>query len=375
MGSSLAASQNQFAFKLFTALAEQAPGQNVFISPTSVALALALAANGARGATWRAFTQALGRSGDIAQLNRDGADMLRALTQADPQVELAIASSLWARQGLALDPDFVRRCASSYDAEVANLDFADPRAADTINRWVAQHTRHKIDRIVDQVGGDARLFLINAIYFKGHWSRPFEPRLTSAGSFTPPSGVARPHQLMTQRGGFRYADLPEFQAVSLPYGAGRLAMDIFLPAPRASLAALCRSLDEANWRRWQAQFGDTEGLLQLPRFRLSYEAKLNEPLQSLGLAVAFGSGADFGGICSPPEPLYVDEVRHKTFVEVNEAGTEAAAVTSIGMQRATFMPKKTFRMVVDRPFLCAIRDTRTGTILFLGAITDPAEAG
>jgi serpin B len=368
------AGNTRFAFKLFGALTAGAPSENIFFSPASVALALALAANGARGATWRAFAQALDLgAADLEQLNRAGADTLRALGQADPQVELAIANSLWVRQGWALDPEFARRCATYYGAEAANLDFASPRAADTINSWVAQRTHHKIERIVEQIGGDARLFLINAIYFKGRWSRPFDPRLTTAGSFTPAGRAARPHPLMTQRGSFRYAERAEFQAVSLPYGGGRLAMEIFLPAPRSSLAALCAALDDTSWRRWQTQFSDTEGLVQLPRFRLAYAASLNEPLKALGLEVAFGAGADFGGMLQPPQPLCIDEVRHKAFVEVNEAGTEAAAVTSIGMQRATFMPKKTFRMVVDRPFLCAIRDTLTGTLLFLGAITDPAD--
>jgi serpin B len=149
-------------------------------------------------------------------------------------------------------------------------------------------------------------------------------------------------------------------------------MDIFLPAQRSSLAAFCQAIGGAQWRRWQAQFARTEGSIQLPRFKLAYETSLNDTLKVLGMEIAFGPAADFSGMCRSEAEVRIDEVKHKTFVEVNEAGTEAAAVTSIGMVRATFMPKKTFRMVVDRPFFCAIRDTQTGALLFMGAIADPS---
>ena len=177
---------------------------------------------------------------------------------------------------------------------------------------------------------------------------------------------------MSQRGSYRYYEKSDFQALSLPYGDGRVLMDIFLPAPHASLADFCRSLSSADWERWQSRFAETEGTIQLPRFKLAYETSLNDVLKALGLDIAFSSSADFSAMCRTETQVRIDEVKHKTFVEVNEEGTEAAAVTSVGMMRASFMPKKTFRMVVDRPFFCAIRDTQTGALLFLGAITDPS---
>ena len=139
------------------------------------------------------------------------------------------------------------------------------------------------------------------------------------------------------------------------------------------MASFCQSLSSTNWQRWQRQFAKTEGSIQLPRFKLAYEATLNDTLKALGMEIAFSSAADFSAMVRQGN-VKIDEVKHKTFVEVNEAGTEAAAVTSVGMVRATFMPKKTFRMVVDRPFFCAIRDTLTGAILFMGAIVDPSAA-
>jgi serine protease inhibitor len=367
----LVASQNHFAFKLFTTLAERERGKNIFISPTSVALALALAANGARGATWRAIAQAL-ELGDLDTLNRANADLMQTLSHLDPQIKLAIANSLWVRNDIALDPEFLHHCQTAYNAQVANLDFASPKSVSTINDWVAHQTNGKIGRIVDRIGRDALLFLINAIYFKGSWARQFDTQLTEERPFTPLAGQPKSHPMMSQHGTYRYYESGEFQAISLPYGSERVTMDIFLPAQQASLAAFCQALSSPHWQRWQAHFAKTEGAIQLPRFKLAYETSLNDALKSLGMDIAFGPGADFSGMCRSETKVHIDEVKHKTFVEVNEAGTEAAAVTSVGMVRASFMPKKTFRMIVDRPFFCAIRDTQTGAILFMGAIVDPS---
>lgn len=372
--SSLLAANTHFAFRLFGEVTRHERGKNIFISPASVALALALAANGARGPTWRAIAGTLGLGDlDLDGLNRANAELLHSFSRLDPHVTLAIANSLWARQGVALEPDFLRRCEEAYHAEVANLDFASGDSAARINDWVKQHTGGKIERIIDRMGPDAMLFLINAIYFKGGWSRQFDRRLTEDGQFSTLDGAARRHPLMAQHGSYQYRETAEFQALSLPYGSGRVVMDVFLPAQRSSLSEFCRSLNAADWQRWHAKFAKTEGSLQLPRFKLTYEATLNDTLKALGMDVAFDPAADFSGM-SRSEKLHIDEVKHKTFVEVNEAGTEAAAVTSVGMMRATFMPKKTFRMVVDRPFFCAIRDSATGALLFLGAIVDPAAA-
>jgi serpin B len=372
MENHLITSQNRFAFKLFTTLAERERGNNVFISPASVALALALAANGARGATWRAIAQALELGDlDLDTLNRANAELMDALNHLDPQIKLAVANSLWVRNDIALDSEFLRRCQTFYGAEVANLNFADPKSVSIINDWVNRQTNGKIERIVDRIGRDALLFLINAIYFKGNWARQFDPRLTETGTFTPLTGQSKSHPMMSQHGTYRYYASNEFQAISLPYSNERVTMDIFLPTQRSSLAAFCQALSSAHWQRWQAHFAKTEGSIELPRFKLTYETSLNDTLKALGMDIAFGSAADFSGMCRS-DKVHIDEVKHKTFVEVNEAGTEAAAVTSVGMIRASFMPTKTFRMIVDRPFFCAIRDTQTNALLFMGAIVDPS---
>jgi serpin B len=370
MQNSLVISQNRFGFKLFGALARQDLGRSVFISPSSVALALAMTYTGTRGATQRAMAAAL-ELGDLSldELNRASAELLASLNSLGPQLKLAIANALWARQGVDFRDDFVRAARDSYDASVTSLDFAREPVAALINQWVREHTAGKIETILDRVDPAAVLILVNAIYFKGSWSRQFDRRLTREGPFALPDGrVLRP-PMMSQSGTYRYYEERAFQAVALPYGGGRASMYVFLPATRTGLDAFVGSLDAARWDAWMRGFRETDGHVALPRFKLTYAASLNEPLKALGMADAFGARADFSGMCSGE--ARIDQVRHKTFVEVNEEGTEAAAATAVMMVRASFVPKRTFSMVVDRPFFCAIRDDQTGAILFMGSILEP----
>jgi serine protease inhibitor len=363
-----------FAFKLFAELTKSNIEQNVFISPTSVALALALAYNGARGETARSLarTLELGEIG-LEALNRANAALIESLRAIDPHVALAIANSLWAQQGVALAPDFLSRNQESYQAEIAALNFSNPQAAATINEWVKRNTGGKIETIVDQLDRSAIMVLINAIYFKGQWAKPFDLRRTRELPFTLPSGHQRQHLMMAQTGKFDYYAIQGFQAISLPYGAGRASMYIFLPEQRSSLRAFRRELSHKSWDTWLRHFRPAEGTIVLPRFKLAYEVTLNDALKALGMGIAFdGRRADFSAMFADSKPsATIDEVKHKTFVEVNEEGTEAAAATAIGMIRMTMAPQRNFSMIVDRPFFCAIRDNQTGALLFMGAIINP----
>jgi serine protease inhibitor len=366
----LTAVNTRFAFKLFAELVKRDDGKNIFISPASVFLALAMTYNGAAGETQRGMAEALELVGmSLDEVNRAGAELLASLRSSDPQVRLAIANSLWGRQGIAFNQEFLRRCAEFYGAEVQTLDFADPRALATINGWVRKHTDGKIEKILDQIDGATLLVLLNAIYFKGNWTRPFDRQRTEERVFHLLGGGRKRLPLMTRAGEYQYYEDKGFQAVSLPYGGERLSMYVFLPEQRAGLAAFEQKLSDATWNGWMRQFRKTEGTIALPRFKLEYEVTLNQALQALGMAAAFSRQANFAGMSAGA--LKIDEVRHKTFVEVNEEGTEAAAVTAVTMMRASFVPKRTFRMVVDRPFFCAIRDNQSGAILFMGAIVEP----
>jgi len=368
----LVSANTRFGFKLFSAVTNQQATQNVFVSPSSVAIALAMVYNGASGETKQGMAKALEIQGmSLDALNQANADLRALLENPDPKVQLAIANSVWARQGVPFKPDFIQRNQQFYQAKLTELDFADPRAVSTINGWVSQNTRGKITEIIDRLSQDDVMVLINAIYFKGDWSRQFDKQKTTSEPFYKVDGTQKMHPLMAQRGEYRYLDNSQFQGIMLPYGdQRRMSMVILLPKKESSLAELQRNLTADNWEQWMTQFRNRQGSIQIPRFKLEYDIELTRILSQLGMANAFGRQANFSGISQIPTEI--SEVKHKTFVDVNEEGTEAAAVTSIGIRATAAIPMdEPFQMKVDRPFFCAIRDNQTGSVLFMGAIVDP----
>ena len=370
----LVEANTKFGLKLYGEVIKGGEGKNLFVSPASVGLCLAMVYNGAEGETRQAMARALEALGlNLEEFNRAYADLKASLENPDPKVQLEIANSLWARKGLTFKPDFIERDKKFYGAEVTALDFNDPGAPATINSWVKDKTKGKIDKIVDQISNDSILFLINAIYFKGKWAKPFDKNNTKEEPFTLTPGSQKRVQMMSQSGEYQYLETPEFQAVKIPYGGGRVSMYVFLPAKTNSLDKFHKSMTSANWDDWTTSFHQTEGSVKLPRFKVEYEVSLNDALKALGMGVAFDEGrADFSGMIQSAERVYISRVKHKTFAEVNEEGTEAAAVTSTEMRATSAMrPRQPFQMVVDRPFFCAIRDDATGTVLFMGSIFDP----
>ena len=365
-----------FAFNLFDKLAKETPGENLFVSPTSVAFALALIYNGAAGETRDAIAKVLEAQGmTVDEFNAANKDWLASLASADPKVQLAIANSLWYKNGVPVIPGFLQRTQQYYNAKASGLDFNSPQAADTINGWVSQQTRGKIDRIIEPpIDPSTIMFLINALYFKGEWTVQFDKARTQDGAFNLANGSQKQVPMMSRTGKMKYLKGQGFQAVSLPYGDGRFTMDVFLPDASSNLAAFLGRLDKQSWKDWVGEFAESEVALSLPRFKLKYEAKLNDVLTAMGMGVAFDPfGANFENLV-PREWLagnnaYLSQVKHKTFLEVNEEGSEAAAVTT-GEIRATSAPM-TVPFVVDRPFFLAIRDTQTGTLLFMGAVAEP----
>jgi serpin B len=368
----LIAANTEFGLKLFTEIFRQGAGKNIFISPQSVNTALAMTFNGASGQTRTSMAKTLGLEGlTLQQVNQGNAALLKALANSDPKVRLDIANSLWARKGLPFQPEFIDRNRDFFGAKVANLEFSDPAAPALINAWAAQNTQQKIKEIVRDIDADTIMFLINAVYFKGQWAKEFDRKNTADGYFHFPDGSRKKHPLMSQSGDYRYLEGEKFQAVSLPYGAGRVSMYIFLPGADSSLAEFCSVLNAANWEKWLRKFSEKKGNVVLPRLKLEYETKLNDALIALGMGVAFDRDrAEFRELIDlGPERAFIKEVRHKTFVEVNEEGTEAAAATSV--EFGVTCVQEEFNMLVDRPFFFAIRDNQTGALLFAGAVADP----
>jgi serine protease inhibitor len=370
----LVSANTSFGFKLYHEVANKSAGNNVFISPASVALCLAMTYNGAVGETKEAMERALEIHGlTHAELNRAYAALRSELENPDPRVQLQIANSLWARKGITFNPAFIARNKEFYGAEVTALDFGDPGAPAIINAWVKDKTKDKIEKIVDRIDAQSVLFLINAIYFKGAWSTEFDKARTKDDVFTIGSGSQKRLPMMTQSGKYDYYEGRNFQAVSLPYGSGRVSMYVFLPAAGTGINQFLPSLTTANWDVWMKSFSKTQGAIVLPRFKVEYEITLNDALKALGMGVAFDPDrANFSGIFQTAQNAFISKVKHKTFAEVNEEGTEAAAVTSTEIQvTSAVQPRKSFTMVVDRPFFFAIRDNKTGSVLFLGSIVDP----
>ncbi|HEY9597860.1 MAG TPA: serpin family protein [Cyanophyceae cyanobacterium] len=370
--SRLVDANTKFGFKLFSEILKQDSNKNVFVSPASVAIALSMTYNGASGETQQAMAKTLELQGlslqDINQAN----NLLKAsLENPDPDVQLSIANSLWARKGIEFKQDFLQQNREFYGAKVTELDFTKPNAPGIINNWVKENTRGKIDGIVQELQPEQVLFLINAIYFKGNWTKPFDKSQTADRSFYRADGTEKQHPMMSQSGKYQYYENDTFQAVSLPYGKGRLSFYVFLPKENTSLDALQQQLTLENWQQWLSQFHRRQGSIQLPRFKFDYEIQLNNSLKALGMENAFdASKADFSNMTAAS--VVINEVKHKTFVEVNEEGTEAAAATSVGMMLTSVqVPEEPFQMIVNRPFFCAIRDNQTGTLLFMGSIREP----
>lgn len=362
---------NRLGFELLAELAQKASGENVFISPYSIHTALCMAWSGARGGTAGAMAKTMHIAGtDMRGVMESSLALKDGLASADTMVRFDIANSLWSRRGLPLRPEFKAGVEKYFGGKAEELDFGSPQALRTINGWVKERTNGKIDRIIERIPPDAALYLINAIYFKGKWRTQFDKALTRDQDFFPPGGGSKKMPFMRQDGEYQYLRGEGFQAARLPYGSGRFAMYVFLPDKRDGLGWFLKTVTAENWSTWLSGFRKTKGHIELPRFKADFFRDLVPALDKLGMSPAFGNSADFSGMSA--EGLSIDEVLHKTVVEVNEEGTEAAAVTSIGVRVASARPEpEPFRMVVDHPFLMAIADQETRAILFLGAIHEP----
>jgi len=361
----------KFGFKLFNEILKQDSKKNVFVSPSSVAIALSMTYNGASASTQQEMAKALELQGlNLQEVNQANNTLKASLENADPAIQLAIANSLWAKQGFTFKPEFIQKNQQFYSAKVTELDFSKPDSKNMINNWVKENTKGKIDQIVDQLKPDDVLFLINAIYFKGNWTKKFDKAQTSNLPFYLSDGTQKQHPMMSQSGKYRYYENDSFQAVSLPYGKGRLSLYVFLPRKNSNLEAFQQQLSSESWQQWMNQFSMRNGSVQLPRFKFDYDVELNNALKALGMESAFSDKADFSNMSSGS--VAISKVKHKTFLEVNEEGTEAAATTSVGMVATSVRtPQEPFQMTVDRPFFCAIRDNQTGTVLFMGSIREP----
>jgi serine protease inhibitor len=368
---SIVAADNSFGFRLFNAVNAGEPRKSLFISPLSVSMALGMTLNGANGTTRTAIMQTLGFAGMTqSDINASYRSLNALLTGLDPKVTFQIANSIWHRPELNVEESFKEVNRTYFNAEVNSLNFSDPAASAAINAWVRRCTNGKIEGIVpESIPSEIVLYLINAIYFKGAWTQKFDTAATKPDFFTLPDGSQSSCRMMHQKANVKYYAGAQAQVAELPYGDAGFSMAIILPAPGVSIDQFAAGFTQQYWSACSSALGSREIELAMPKFKFEYTTSLNDMLKSMGMSVAFSTTeADFTNIDKGGH-LFISEVRHKTFVQVDEEGTEAAAVTSVGFG-VTSAPQYPV-MRVDRPFIFLIRENNTGTVLFIGKIVEP----
>lgn len=363
---------NDFAFGLLREIDRRSsPDSNIFISPLSASMALGMTVTGAAGSTLDSMRTALGFAdmsiGDIDASYKSLIDLLRGL---DASVDFRVANSIWYRQGFPVEQSFLDAGSNFFGAEIQGLNFGSSASVSTINNWVSQSTNGKITQIVDAIPDSVIMYLINAIYFKGTWALQFDKAKTHTAPFYLADGTTTSVQMMTQEDTFPAMSTPEYNAVELPYGGGAYTMVVVVPQGSTTVDDLITALDTPTWQSLLAGLTTQSGEVGIPRFELRWDDSLKAPLTALGMGIAFDAGrADFSGI-SKAGGLYITGVRQSTYVKVDEEGTEAAAATSVGMTPSSApLPL----LVADRPFLFAIRERLSGTMLFVGKMVKPPE--
>lgn len=362
----LADAHNTFGFKLFGELRGNEPGKNLLISSSSISLALSMVHSGAAGETLAAMEKTLEIQGfNQTAFDRDNRDLMAVLATRDPKVELSIANSIWLNKGFAIKPEYQKNMETYYNARATSLDFGLQSSIDTINSWVADKTRGKITKVLKQAEKDEVAYLINAIYFNGKWTYQFDKKDTTDGTFYGKDKETK-IPMMRKFHEYNYFENDEFQAIRLPYGTGTAAMYVFLPKDMDSFLG---KMDGSNWTSWLEQMRPMDGTIVLPKFKFEYEKELAEELKALGMGIAFSDFANFSGMSDTS--IAISRVIHKTYIDVNEEGTEAAAVTVVGMRTTSVpIPKKPFYMEVNKPFFFGIRDEATGELLFMGVVNN-----
>lgn len=372
-----AQSGNAFAWDLYGQLATR-PG-NLFFSPASIDLALVMTWTGAREETARDMGRVLHL--DSRQAGRPEAvsaafgQLQRSLVPVEGRYTLRVANRLWGLQGYPFRPSFLTTLENDFGAGLQELDFqGDPDGArQTINTWVEEQTEDKIRDLLPpgSIGPNHRLVLTNAVYFLGDWQRKFQGSDTRESPFFTAAGQEVPWPAMHQTNLFDYTADDLAQVVILPYQGGEVEMVVVLPRSRDGLAELEQNLDGALLDSWLAGAAQTRVRLQLPKFSLTGEFSLTRELGSLGMASAFSRSADFSGM-APGEGLYISDVIHKSFIDVFEKGTEAAAATAVNIRVTSMpMPQEAVDFIADHPFVFLIRHVASGQILFLGRLADP----
>lgn len=361
-----------FAFEFFEHLfVEESLGEdnNFMVSPLSLSMALAMTWNGAAGETKEAMQQTLKMDGfSDDELNSYYKKLREALLKTDPSTKLSIANAIFTNQSVKIKPDFVNTNRSFYEATVEAVDFTRTETVGIINKWASDNTNGLIEKVIEKTKPEDLMYLLNAIYFKGIWNSEFDKKNTSERPFTYENGTRKNVEMMKQTAKFNYTNDENLQLVQLPYGNQAFSMMVLLPAEDKKLQDVVEvTRQEGYWENLKSGLYEAEVELSLPKFKTEYSKRLNEVLTKMGMGIAFANVADFSRMSDAPAKI--DFVKQDTYISTDESGTEAAAVTTIGMIM-TSLPVNPEKVVfnANRPFLYLIQENSTGAILFMGAV-------
>ena len=361
---------NDFGLDLLREVMAHEDEPNIMISPASVSIALGMAYNGAETTTKEAFEQVLNYDGltrqEVNEITRDLINVL--LTNVKGNL-LEIANSLWYHNEFPVKQEFINLNTTYYGAEVRDLDFGNASAVKTINDWVSDKTHDKIDKIIESISPETMMILINALYFNCLWEYEFDPDDTREQPFyTEDNQLFDQVEMMQIESTYNVSFIEAFSAVEMPYKNNKFSMYLFLPSENSSVDDLIEQLDGETWNSWMGEFTETKDFtVTMPKFKFEYERSIGEDLVHMGLEIVFTDQADFSGIS--PVDLFISDVIHKTYIDVNEEGTEAAAVTAIML--GTGIAENSF-LRLDRPFLFAITENSSKSILFIGKVSEPS---
>jgi len=361
-------SNNSFSLDIFKQIYKEDKYKNIFISPLSIFFAFSMIMNAADKETLEEFKKVF-YINDINNFNKENNLLIRYLVNKDKDVELDISNSIWGQKNIKFSDTFIKLNNDFYKAKYETLDFSDKKSIYIINDWVSKSTRKKIDKMIDSIDNNIIMILINAIYFKAQWENKFDKQLTQTKDFNISKDNKQKVQMMKISDKFPYYSNDKFKGVGLPYGKGDFIFYAFLPNNNSSLEEIINDFNLNIFKNFRTK----QGTVELPRFKSEYKKDLTDTLKKLGLIKAFDSElSDFNKLTIDKLKAFISKSFHKAVIEVNEEGTEAAAVTDIQV-RVTSAPAvdTPFEFIADKPFLYFIKEKNTESILFIGVLNNP----
>lgn len=361
---------NKIAFKMLNATFNENKDKNTVISPMSLSTILAITQNGADGSTKEEMKKALEVTGvDDKIINEEYKNIIANFNSIET-LKVKMANSIWIDKGMSINEEFKNIGRDYYESEINDVDFSKSKTTDTINKWISDNTAEKIKKIVDKFDNDTAMVLVNTLYFKGDWSVPFKKEGTQKKDFNLLDGTIEKVDMMQGNMNLDYLKENNFEAIRMPYKDKNFGMYVFLPSENSSVESVMKEMNYENWNKWKGKFNSKDCIVEVPKLHMEFEQKLNEMLMDFGMKSAFKPEANFSKL-RKENNLFISLVKQKCYIDVDEKGTEAAAATVVVMKTTSTNPEEMEKFIADRPFIYAITDSKTDSILFMGTVEKP----